>query len=531
MKGRRMFDTLLPAQAMGARAVLAPRLQQGLRLLHLSELEFAQVLRQAVATNPFLALDPAPGEAGEQEAPWPHDEAGLRDDPGWGWDGRGRVQGAEPFDVLEMVEAPLTLAQHLRQQLQCLRLSARERALALALVDCLDDDGYLRLALPEAAASAALWPRPDAGEGRLALRRVQGLEPRGVAARDLRECLLLQLQDLPAGDAGLARRLVREHLAEVAARDVPWLARRLDAPPGAVREALARVRTLDPRPGWRFGPASPPLRVPDAIVRWQGGRWRVELPADRLAQLRLDEMRACQWSQLSAGEGSPQRAALTSQLQEARFWVRQVRLRHGTVLAVAQAIARRQVRFLRYGPPALRPLVLREIAQDLGLHESTVSRATHGKCLDTPHGIFEMKDFFCRPLATARGGHCAPAAVRSLLRELIAAEDAAAPLSDAALAEALAAQGLPIARRTVTKYRQQLRIAAAGRRHPVTGLRLEPSCPTPDAARPIHHRHVARDPMGRGRTGAQPDAGVAEHAPGGPGDDPDLHGGDLGPGA
>lgn len=516
-----MLDALMPMPALGARAALAPRLQQGLRLLHLPEPEFEQLLRQAAALNPFLDLDdPLFPQAGglvdhawtEREGPW----------------SAGR---AEPLDAIESLAAPQTLSDHLRQQLRCQRLAPRERMLALALVDCLDDDGYLRLPLQEACACAGVPPPVMPCESLLALRRVQGLEPRGVGARDLRECLLLQLDERcdPAGrDTGpglhaLARRLVRDHLPELAVREAAGLSQRLRVPQAALCEALARVRALDPRPGWRFGADLLPARVPDVIVRWRNGRWQAHMPPSRLTRLRLDEDSVRLLSRQRPASGGSLDADLRTQLQEARDWSRLVRQRQSTVLAVAEAIALRQARFLRFGAPALRPLSLREIAQDLGMHESTVSRAAHGKCLDTPVGIYEMRYFFSRPLPTARGGDCSGAAVRAALRELIAAESPAAPLSDGELARALAAQGLMIARRTVTKYRQQLRIAAAG-------LRLEASSPFQDAARPIHRRHVARDPVGRVRTGPQPDAGLPGHAPGGVGGGPDLHGGDVGRG-
>ena len=516
-----MLDALMPMQALGARAALAPRLQHGLRLLHLPEPEFEQLLRQAAALNPFLDFDD----------PLFPDAKGLVDHPRAEREGPWSAACAEPLDAIEYLAAPLTLGEHLRQQLRCQRLAPRERILAMAMVDCLDDDGYLRLPLLEAAACAGVRPPVLPCESLLALRRVQGLEPRGVGARDLRECLLLQLDEQrdPAGrDAApglheLALRLVREHLPDLAVREADWLSRRLCVSQAALCEAMARVRALDPRPGWRFGAELLPARVPDVIVRWQHGRWQAQLPPSRLTRLRLDEDSVRLLSRQHPGPGGSQDADLRAQLQEAREWSRQVRQRQGTVLAVAEAIAIRQARFLRFGTPALRPLSLRDIAQDLGMHESTVSRAAHGKCLDTPVGIFAMRYFFSRPLPTARGGDCTGAAVRAALRELIASENPAAPLSDGELAQALAAQGLMIARRTVTKYRQQLRIAAAG-------LRLETSSPVQDAAHPIHRRHVARDPVGRVRTGAQPDAGLPEHAPGGVGDDPDLHGSDVGRG-
>ena len=421
-------------------AILAPRLQRAVHLLRLTSLEFTQWVDQAIASNPFLEFDPS------------GDRPFMRGDEA-------------DSDILGRIEAPQTLAGALTRQVGCLRLSSRDQALCRAVIDCLDDDGYLRMPLREVMACAGAVGQVRPSQARLALRRVQSLEPAGVGARDLRECLLLQLlarQTLGVDDdrMDLARRLVRFHLPALAGPDPVHLAAALHVPVSLLRGACALVRSLDPRPGWRVGGGLTPALLPDVVVRRKEGRWLVSAAAGTLPTLHVNEA----YSAMLARSSHPASPALGAQLQEARFLARQTCRRAATILAVARAILVRQERFLTHGPIALRPLALREIGQALGLHDSTVSRATQGKYIDTPAGLFELRYFFSRGLSTSRGMDCSPAAVRALVGEIIAMEPPGAPLSDVALASALRAQGLQVARRTVTKYRQQLRIEPAPRR-------------------------------------------------------------------
>ncbi len=457
---------------------LSPRLQRAVRLLQMSSLDYAREVRQQLETNPFLEEAGAAGDgpdtgedgtgageespAADEAAEPPLHEAWDAAPPG---PGRAEGGGASVFDTLE---AHASLADHLAVQLRVQPLEARDALLAEAVAHCLDDDGYLRLPLAEVGQSLALAPAPDAQEMVIALRRVQALEPAGVGARSVAECLLLQLcpphappHDTPAGAPhALAARIVRDHLGLLAARDVPALARCLGLPREAVEAACQRVRRLDPHPGWRHGGAAVAYVTPDVIVRRVRGQWTASLNPAVIPRVRLNQ-RYAQWF---ARCREARHGELAAHLQEARWTVRNVAQRFDTILAVARAILARQHRFLALGPMAMRPLALREIAQAVGVHESTVSRVTNNKFMATPGGVFELKHFFSRGLATASGGECSPTAIRSLIQELIAAETPGQPLSDVALARLLARQGLQVARRTVTKYRQQLRIEPAERR-------------------------------------------------------------------
>lgn len=463
---------MIPSPALHASAqlvpTLSPRLQRAVRLLQMSSLDFSQIVRQAADTNPFLEVDAdeAPLDPSAEPSQEAQDDDRPEVDTSWepGITGsrRGDADGEWSFDTLA---APTTLAEHLASQLNVMPLPHRDRALALAMVHSLDEDGYLRTPLQEVGQACDLVPAADPEEQAIALRRVQALDPAGVAARDLPECLQLQLAQRPEGahraDLGLALRIVREHLPALACADVGALARRLGAPRDAVQAACDAIRRLDPRPGWRHGAQVTHYVTPDVVVRRQCGQWVASLNPAVVPRVRLHQCYAEWYSRCR----DPGHAELGAHLQEARWTLRNVEQRFATILSVARAILERQHRFLAYGPMAMRPLALREIADAVGAHESTVSRVTNNKFMATPCGVFELKYFFSRGLSTASGGECSPTAIRGLIRELIAAEAPHKPLSDVALADLLARQGLRVARRTVTKYRQQLRIAPAPRRH------------------------------------------------------------------
>ncbi len=447
--------------ATTAQPSLSPRQQQAVRLLQLPSADYAQVLRQVACDNPFL-------EWAEEAWEVPAAPEGEPPDAGQDlWPSGGTGDADEWIDQLA---GPVTLAEHLAGQLRLLRLSPRERLMALAVAACLDEDGYLRVPLADlGAALPELQPPPAGPEWSLALARVQALEPAGVGARHLGECLALQLRAAADPTAlALALAIVQDHLPALASRDLAGIARRLGQPLAQVQAACERIRRLDPRPGWRIGAPAAGALIPDVVVRrgpgrpGQPGPWVAHLNPAALPRLRLQQGYAdwCLRHRAQAGPG------LGRQLQEARWTLRNVDQRFATILAVARAILQRQHRFLALGPLALRPLALKEIAQAVGVHESTVSRVSHQKYMATPCGLFELRFFFSRGLATDSGGHCSPSAVRGLIRELVATEPREAPLSDVDLARALATQGLRVARRTVTKYRQQLRIEPAPRRGP-----------------------------------------------------------------
>jgi RNA polymerase sigma-54 factor len=358
-----------------------------------------------------------------------------------------------------VVETPLNA--HLNAQLDLQPLAIRERWMARAIVESLDDDGYLRTPLAELCELCELAPPVQLSEMQAALQRVQALDPAGVAATSVADCLRLQLPAIECNQLrALAARIVAQHLPLLAARDVQALSRVLGVPAVRVQQVCDRIRHFDPRPGWRFSSTRIAYVVPDVVVKKVRGEWRVQLNPAVIPRVRLNQV----YAELFKRHRSPTHADMAGQLQEARWTVKNVEQRFSTILDVAEAIVKRQRHFLEFGPMAMKPLGLKEIADELGVHESTVSRVTNNKFIATPSGVFELKHFFSRVMLTANGSACSGKAIRGLLQDLIAAEAPQAPLSDAEITRQLAQQGLVVARRTVTKYRQSLRIDAVGRR-------------------------------------------------------------------
>ena len=460
---------------------LTPRLQQAVRLLQLSSLDFAQEVNQAMGNNPFLEPDEAEAEAaaaagdsGDSAPPAetsaPASAEGSSEAPtDHSWEGEGWTQygatkrnngGDSDFDFSDVTAAAQSLRDHLLAQSKCLASSARDQTVMATIIEALDDDGFLRMEIEELKALSGLDPAPDDDEMAIALKLVQSLEPAGVGARDLRECLLLQLRDdndpAKAKVHDLAEQIVMEHLDRLAMRDVSGLARTLGVAEHVVSEAADCIRRLQPRPGWNFGAANTRFVSPDVVVRKIRGEWTVTLNPAVVPKVRLNRM----YADLFQSHRDARHSDLAAQLQEARWTVRNVEQRFATILRVAQAIVQRQRHFLDYGELAMKPLGLREIADELGLHESTVSRVTNNKYMATPLGVFELKYFFSRALATTSGGTCSATAIRGAIKDMIHEENPNDPLSDAHIARLLARQGLQVARRTVTKYRQMMRVPA-----------------------------------------------------------------------
>jgi RNA polymerase sigma-54 factor len=436
---------------------LTPRLQQSVKLLQLSALECVQELHQAITQNPFLE-ETADTDSRSQSAEEGSDSSETSEaaDLDFAASGVGGGGGGEDTpDWTEWTASPSTLRDSLREQLLLLGLTERDYVLANLVVDALDEDGFLRQPLGELA---ALTPGAEPGELETALRIVQTLEPSGIAARDLGECLSLQLQSLDGDTPGreLALDIVQNRLALMAARDNSRLLEALRCSDEDLRTAIELIRSLDPRPGSKVGTFEPRAIVPDVIVRKEKKRWMVSINAAIYPRIRVNQQYADYFRQARDGET----ALLAQHLQEARWLVRNLEQRFLTIQRVAEAVVARQRNFFEYGDLAMRPLTLREIADELGLHESTVSRATSHKYMATPRGVVAFKRFFSRQLATTSGGSCSATAIRALLREFIAAEDRRNPLSDVQLTELLADRGVKVARRTVTKYRRSMQLPA-----------------------------------------------------------------------
>jgi RNA polymerase sigma-54 factor len=436
---------------------LTPRLQQSVKLLQLSALECVQELHQAIAQNPFLeesaesAESADPRSEGEEAA----EESSRADLDFSSSSGGGGGSGDDTPDWTEWTASPSTLHDSLREQLLLLGLSERDHVLANLIIDALDDDGFLRLPLEDVA---ALAPGAAPGEIETALRIVQTLEPIGIAARSLGECLALQLEAMDRDTPGrnIALDVVQNRLALMAARDNNRLLDALGCSEEELRLAMELIRSLDPRPGSKIGTFEPRAIVPDVIVRKEKKRWVVTVNSAIYPRIRVNQQYADYFRQARDGET----ALLAQHLQEARWLVRNLEQRFLTIQRVAEAVVARQRNFFEYGDLAMRPLTLREIADELGLHESTVSRATSHKFMATPRGVVAFKRFFSRQLATTSGGSCSATAIRALLREFIAAEDRRNPLSDVQLTELLADRGVKVARRTVTKYRRSMQLPA-----------------------------------------------------------------------
>ena len=460
---------------------LTPRLQYAVRLLQLSALDYEQELHDLMAKNPFLELDESAPRAtsadaddatavptAEVDVPThtestsDHDDGPAWEPDSWNQDPGTSRDGAKESTVsaTELMVADTDLHQYLRSQANLLRLSARDHALVCSLIESLDDDGYFRADLGELGAAAALDPVVDLCEMSTALRLVQSLEPAGVGARTVGECLILQIEKVDPAVREMARVIATDHLAFLAQRDVAGIAKLSGRPATEVDAACVALRRLDPRPGWRFSRPDTHYVTPDVVVRKLRGKWVVHLNSTVVPRLRLNRI----YADLFQRHREASHGELGAHLQEARWTMRNVEQRFATILSVSQAILRRQYLFFEHGPLAMKPLSLRDIAQEVGIHESTVCRVTNNKYMATPGGLFELKQFFSRAMPMSSGGACSATAIRGVVKELIDAEDPYAPLSDVDIAQRLARQGLTVARRTVTKYRQSLKIAPADRR-------------------------------------------------------------------
>ncbi len=467
---------------LGQHLTLTPQLQQSIRLLQLSTLELNQELEQMLQDNPLLEreedeaakpTDDAPTHIAEANTEAPQIETDPRetvdtdpitaqDDSDWN-DYSPAGNNDDDNDYAEGSIASSTLREHLINQLIVSPLTLRDRTLVAALIDDLDEAGLLSQPLADITTSLQTEIEElEPEEVETALKHLQNMDPTGVGARDLAECLTLQLRALPEDTPtrNVAMRLTSHYLDLLAARDVGKLKKMLGIDDPTLRVARALILSLNPRPGAAFGVDDIHYVIPDVHVRKVKGMWIASLNADAMPKLRVNRVYADILSRHRESGGGQ----LASQLQEARWLIKNVQQRFDTILRVSQAIVDRQKHFFEHGEVAMRPLVLREIADTVELHESTISRVTTQKFMMTPRGLYELKYFFGSHVATDNGGACSSTAIRALIKQLIAAESGKKPLSDGQLAEVLSQQGIVVARRTVAKYRESMQIPPANMR-------------------------------------------------------------------
>ncbi|PWT76476.1 MAG: RNA polymerase factor sigma-54, partial [Proteobacteria bacterium] len=349
-----------------------------------------------------------------------------------------------------------SLREHLLWQVNLLKCADQDKRIVALLVDTLDDDGYMTQELEELATMLPPEMEIEPSELMIALRHLQHLEPAGIGARNLSECLALQLEAMPADTPYRADALqtVRNHLDLLAGRDFAKLKKLLRCTDDVLRGVQSLITGLDPRPGARYSKSEARYIVPDVVVKKVKGMWRASLNPDAMPKLRINRM----YADILHRNRDSSLQQLAGQLQEAKWLIKNVQQRFETILRVSQAIVDRQRHFFEHGEVAMRPLVLREIADTLGLHESTVSRVTTQKFMLTPRGIFELKYFFGSHVTTETGGACSATAIRALIKQLVAEEDSRKPLSDSQISEILGKQGIVVARRTIAKYRESLQI-------------------------------------------------------------------------
>lgn len=490
---------------MSQQLALTPQLQQSIKLLQLSTLELNQEIERILLENPMLereggeeegevapvvdrsegslatageefSSDRGQSSGGDDEAP---DTPGVTEMPDsigeaydsvsdddigeaaeWRSEGSSRNNNDDESDFQEFQAAATSLREHLLGQVALMPLSDRDRVLVQFIIEALDEDGLLMQDLEELLPLIPAEWEVELDELNIALRQVQNLEPSGIGARNLQECLTLQLKALPESESRRhALQITDGNLELLAARDFARLKRKLGCSDDALRSAQDLICSLNPRPGAQFAQVEARYVVPDVVVRKLRSGWTVSLNPEAMPRLRIHRVYA-DILQQNRGVSS----SLSSQLQEAKWLIKNVQQRFDTILRVSQAIVDRQRQFFDHGEVAMRPLTLREIAEELELHESTVSRVTTQKYMASPRGVFELKYFFGSHVSTDTGGACSATAIRALIRQLVAAEDGKKPLSDARIAELLGQQGIVVARRTIAKYRESLNIPPVSQR-------------------------------------------------------------------
>lgn len=488
---------------LGQQLTMTPQLQQAIRLLQLSTLDLQQEIQEALDSNPLLELSEGDDQGDESDGGDREDvRSSTSDGPlenlertasdkssdNTDWDGAG--DGTMPEDLpvdtqwedllpsssasslpddfadndLETRnEAGETLREKLLWQLSLTRLSDTDKLIALAIIDATDSNGRVEFSVEEIHESLVDDLDIDVDEVVAVLHRLQQFEPSGVCTRNLQECLMVQLEQLPADTPWLeqAKNVISRHLNQLANSDFVQIQRRTKLTEDQLRQVLALIQSLDPNPGQTAVPDEVEYVIPDVFVSKKDGRWTVELNPDIAPKLQINRSYA---NLIKRADSSADNAFLRDNLQEARWFLKSLHSRNETLMKVATKIVERQRNFLEYGEEAMKPLVLHDIAEAVDMHESTISRATTNKYMHTPRGIFELKYFFSSHVATASGGECSSTAIRALIKKLVAAENPRKPLSDNKITQLLEEQGIKVARRTIAKYRDTLLIPPSNER-------------------------------------------------------------------
>ena len=443
---------------------MTPQLQQAIRLLQLPVLDLSAQIQEALEENVMLEMEDLPDvpktsaettaeiEALKAEDSWQSSSMERIQDGGWNGEGRPISEFAD--------QSGQSLREHLQWQLQLEHFTPREEIIGEAIIDAINDDGYLTGDLDDIRDSISAEAEITDSEIARTLEKVQRLDPVGIGARSLAECIVLQLRQLDPDTPGLdlSIRLANDNLDLVANQEYSELRRALRTSEAELDNALALVRSCNPKPGMAVSPSSAQYVIPDVFVRKIDNRWQVEISASGIPRLSVNQ----QYAQILRGSGD--HAALRSQLQEARWLVRSLEIRNETLFKVATCIVDRQQEFLEHGDESMKPLVLRDVAESIGMHESTISRVTTNKYMHTPRGVFEFKFFFSSHLSTVDGNEKSSTSVRAKIRKLVGAENPAKPLSDSKIANMLAEEGINVARRTVAKYREAMKIASSSER-------------------------------------------------------------------
>lgn len=483
---------------LGQHLTMTPQLQQAIRLLQLSTVELQTEIQEALESNPMLeeggedhssddssqdqrdAQDsynesPSEFEASDSASQMQNEEmpSDLPVDQSWEdtYDYTPSMTSSSNYTSDEAMRdfenksvEEEDLRSHLLWQMRLTPFSDVDMEIASTIIDSVDDDGYLTTPLEDILEQVAKSYEVEMDEVEAVLHRVQNFDPPGVAARDLRESLMLQLEQLDPYEVpwyNEAEILLRDHFDLLANREYNVLMRRMKVSEDDLKNIVKVIHTLNPRPGNTVATGTPEYIIPDVYVRKIKGQWTVSLNPDTTPKLNINSIYA---GLIQRADKSADNTYMQGQLQEARWLIKSLQSRNETLMKVATCIVERQKGFLEHGEEAMKALVLHDVAEEVGMHESTISRITNKKYMHTPRGIFELKYFFSSHVSTASGGECSSTAIRALIKKLIAAEEARKPLSDSKIAKILSDQGINVARRTVAKYRDAMSIPPSNER-------------------------------------------------------------------